>query len=110
MEKLKIYLMCAAAMSSAFMVEKMKESAKEKGIDVEIDCHPQVRYRNFDYTDVSYVLLAPQVKASKVDVEKYIREKGLNVPVGVIPMQDYGLMRGDKVLQVVLDEMNYMIN
>lgn len=103
MRKLKLVILCASAMSSAFIVESMLDVAPKLDIDLEAECYASLRYRYYDYSNVDYVLLAPQVKGQKDDVEKYIREKGLDIPVGLIPMRDYGLMRGDKVLNMVIE-------
>jgi PTS system cellobiose-specific IIB component len=105
MGKLKVVILCASAMSSAFIVEAMLKKAPEMKIDLDAECYASLRYRYYDYSNVDFVLLAPQVKGQKDDVEKFIREKGLAVPVALIPMRDYGLMRGDKILQFVIDSL-----
>jgi PTS system cellobiose-specific IIB component len=105
MKKLKVVILCASAMSSAFIVESMKEKAPGMEIDLDAECFASLRYRYYDYTHTDFVLLAPQVKGQKNDVEIFIREKKLTVPVAVIPMRDYGLMRGDNVLKFVIDSL-----
>ena len=64
----RIMLACAAGMSTSMLVAKMQKAAQEKGLDTEIFAVP----------------------ASEA------QSKG--VPVGVIPMMDYGMMNGAKVL------------
>jgi PTS system cellobiose-specific IIB component len=105
MRKVKVVILCAAAMSSAFIVESMAEKAPQMDIDLDAECYASLRYRYYDYSKADFVLLAPQVKGQKEDVEKFIREKGFTVPVAVIPMRDYGLMRGDNILQFVIDSL-----
>ena len=51
-----------------------------------------------DHPDV--LLLGPQVRYLEGDFKK-----SLTIPVAVIDMQDYGLMKGDRVLQTALDLM-----
>ncbi|MEK0405091.1 PTS sugar transporter subunit IIB, partial [Lactiplantibacillus plantarum] len=46
------------------------------------------------------LLLGPQVRYLESDFKKT-----LTIPVAVINMQDYGLMKGDHVLQTALDLM-----
>jgi len=40
----KILLLCAAGMSTSLLVTKMKNSAKEKGIEVEIEACPVEKF------------------------------------------------------------------
>jgi PTS system cellobiose-specific IIB component len=46
---------------------------------------------------VDVVLLGPQVRFMEADFKKKMEPKG--IPVGVIPMADYGMMNGAKVLE-----------
>ena len=53
-----------------------------------------------DYVEkqhVDVVLLGPQVRFMEADFKKKMEPKG--IPVGVIPMADYGMMNGAKVLE-----------
>lgn len=45
---------------------------------------------------IDVVLLGPQVRFMEADFKKKMEPKG--IPVGVIPMSDYGMMNGAKVL------------
>ncbi|MDD6386431.1 PTS sugar transporter subunit IIB, partial [Lactobacillus equicursoris] len=47
--------------------------------------------------EINCVLLGPQVGYMKADFEKKL--EGTGIPMGVIPMQDYGMMNGKKVLE-----------
>ena len=52
-----------------------------------------------DYAEkqhIDVVLLGPQVRFMEADFKKKMEPKG--IPVGVIPMADYGMMNGAKVL------------
>ena len=94
---LKILLICSAGMSTSFMVEKMKKSAQNKGIEVEISAIPDataVEYVN----KVDLVLLGPQVRY----LEKNMKELFGATPVSVIDMVSYGTMNGEKVLEGAL--------
>lgn len=98
---INILLVCSAGMSTSFLVEKMKKSATEKGIDVTITASPEASAKDFlDNTDV--LLLGPQVKY----LEAQMKELFNNVPVGVINMVDYGMMNGPKVLDYALELIN----
>ena len=95
----RIRLFCAAGFSTGMIVKKMDDAAKDKNIDVDIKACPQGKLdSNIDDADVA--LLGPQV-AYTLENSRVICDKK-NVPVGVIPMADYGLMNGDGVLKFAL--------
>ena len=94
----KILLLCAAGMSTSLMVKKMTEAAEKKGIEVEIKAIGLEKFQeNLDTYDV--FLLGPQVKYKKAELEKIAATVGKKVEVNTV---DYGMMRGDKVLDFAL--------
>ncbi|WP_017211269.1 PTS sugar transporter subunit IIB [Clostridium beijerinckii] len=94
-----IRLFCAAGMSTSLLVNKMKEAAKNKGIDVDIEAFPESQMdKNIEGVDVA--LLGPQVGYTLNKAKKICEPKG--IPVDVIPMVDYGMMNGKKVLDFAL--------
>lgn len=94
-----IMLACAAGMSTSLLVERMKQAASAKGKDYDIfakstsDIDSQLSSSN--KPDV--LLLGPQVGYMKAEVKSKTDAAG--VPMDVINMTDYGMMRGDKVLE-----------
>ncbi|GIM30212.1 PTS sugar transporter subunit IIB [Clostridium polyendosporum] len=95
----KIALFCAAGMSTSMLVSKMRKAAEVKGIEVEIDAHPESQMaKHLDGLNVA--LLGPQVGYILPKAKKVCDEKG--VPVAVIPTVDYGMMNGEKVLAFAL--------
>ncbi len=95
----RIKLFCAAGMSTSVLVNKMKEAAKEKNIDVEINAFPEGQMdKHLDSMDVA--LLGPQVAYTLGKAKKLCEPKG--IPIEVIPMVDYGMMNGPKVLELAL--------
>lgn len=94
-----IKLFCAAGMSTSVLVNKMKEAAKAEGIEAEIEAFPESQMaKHLDSMDVA--LLGPQVGYTLPKAKKLCAEK--NIPVDVIPMVDYGMMNGAKVLDFAL--------
>lgn len=93
----KILLVCSAGMSTSLMVNKMKESAKEKGLEVEIwavaDAEADSNIQNADI-----MMLGPQVRF----LESKMKEIAGDKPVVVIDMVAYGTMNGAKVLEQAL--------
>lgn len=94
-----IKLFCASGMSTSVLVNKMKDAAKAKGVEVDIAAFPESQMdKHLDSMDVA--LLGPQVGYRLANAKALCSPKG--VPVEVIPMVDYGMMNGAKVLDLAL--------
>ena len=96
----KILLVCSAGMSTSLLVNKMKEAAKAKGIEVWIDALP-VAESSSAIDGVAIVLLGPQVRFQKSNVEKLVDGR---IPVEVIDMRLYGTMNGKAILEDALSK------
>ena len=100
MKMLKIKLFCAGGMSTSILVKKMLEAAAKKGIEVEIGAYPEAQMdKETENCDIA--LLGPQVGYRLKAAEQICNPK--NILVGVIPMVDYGMMNGEKVLEFALN-------
>lgn len=95
----KIMLCCSAGMSTSMLVRKMVEAAKERDLSVKIDAYGVSEF-DIQYPQYQVVLLGPQVKY----MLKNLSEKAAtqNIPVQAIDTMDYGMQRGDKVLDYAL--------
>lgn len=90
---MNIMLSCCAGMSTSMLVEKMKEAAASQGKDYTIwACPIESISRDIDKCDV--ILLGPQVRMEKSNVEKIAKGK----PVDVIKPMDYGRLNGAAVV------------
>lgn len=98
---IKIVLFCAAGMSTSVLVSKMREAAVKKGIEASIDAYPESSLRNKLEEGIDVALLGPQVRYKLTSAKSLCSEKG--VPVDVINSMDYGMMKGDKVLEFALE-------
>ena len=98
---MKIILACAAGMSTSMLVERMKESADQKGMELEIDAVPVSSLSaHTEGTDI--ILLGPQVSY----MEDRVAADYPAIPVRVIEMLDYGMMNGEKVLADALSQIS----
>ncbi|CAM3930453.1 MULTISPECIES: PTS sugar transporter subunit IIB [Vibrio] len=93
----KIMLCCSAGMSTSILVKKMLVEAEKRELPVDIKAFGT---SDFDEQVKNYevVLLGPQVKYMLPDLKK--RANG--IPVEPINISDYGMQRGDKVLDFAL--------
>lgn len=91
----KILLVCSAGMSTSMLVKKMQDTANKEGKDYEVEALA-LSEAETKVDEVDVILLGPQVRFQKVQVEKVANGK---VPVDVIDMQQYGMMDGEGVLK-----------
>lgn len=93
----KILLVCSAGMSTSFMVNKMKDAAKARGIEAEIWAVADAEAAaNIEKADI--MMLGPQVRFLESKMKGIAGDK----PVTVIDMVAYGSMNGEKVLDQAL--------
>lgn len=95
----KIFLCCAAGMSTSMLVAKMKQSAASRDITVEITAVPVSDFEQI-VIEADVILLGPQVKFQLQSLASAAAPHG--VPVAAIDMMQYGSMQGDKVLDYAL--------
>ncbi|MCJ1779262.1 PTS sugar transporter subunit IIB [Mammaliicoccus sciuri] len=91
----KILLVCSAGMSTSMLVKKMQDTAIKEGKDYEVEALA-LSEAETKVDEVDVILLGPQVRFQKAQVEKVANGK---VPVDVIDMQQYGMMDGEGVLK-----------
>lgn len=94
----KVYLFCAAGMSTSLLVNKMNDAVKAKGVELFIEAHP-VSAINTMGKEADVILLGPQVRYKLNDVKKQYPDR----PVEVIEMRMYGTMNGAAVVDRVLE-------
>ncbi|MFV8814203.1 PTS sugar transporter subunit IIB [Aerococcus urinaeequi] len=96
-----IMLVCASGMSTSLLVSKMKKAAEEKGVDAEIFAvSASDADNNLANKDIDVLLLGPQVKYMEKEFAGKLADS--DTKLAVINMQDYGMMKGEKVLNEVL--------
>lgn len=96
----KIYLFCSAGMSTSMLASKMQDVAKANNLPVEVKAFSHSKIEQIvAEQNPDVILLGPQVKhLYKETAENYQS----TCPVAVIDADDYGMMRGDKVLKSAL--------
>lgn len=95
----KILLVCDLGMSTSLIVKKMKESAIQKKLDVEIEAKGLQNFKE-QLAQFDCAMLGPQI-AYKLESCQEIG-KHLNKPVVAIDMMSYGMADGEKILEQAL--------
>lgn len=96
----KIYLFCAAGMSTSLLVNKMKEAAKEVNLECEIEAFP-VSEVSRKGVEADCILVGPQVRFELKKIISVYPDK----PVEAIDMLLYGTMDGKGVLNQAMKAM-----
>lgn len=91
----KIILLCANGMSTGMLMNKMRDAAAKSGYECTINAHA-VSQAQTAAADADCVLIGPQVRYEKANVQKLLP----NIPVEVIEMTAYGRLDGAKVLDM----------
>ncbi|WEV43575.1 PTS sugar transporter subunit IIB [Lactobacillus sp. ESL0684] len=111
MAKINIMLNCNQGMSTSLLVTKMQEAAKSQALDANIfACAASEADKYIENGDIDCILLGPQVKYMKDDFinnkAKGAGKNGKDIPVDVINIQDYGMMKGKEVLNKAISLIN----
>jgi len=91
-----IVLCCAAGMSTSMLVQRMKDAAQKKGVEVTSKAVAVAEFKD-NIATADIVLLGPQVKYEQAKLQA--QADPLGKKVAVIDMMDYGMMKGDAVLE-----------
>ena len=96
---LRILLACAGGMSTSLLMNKMKEEADQRGIEVSVDAVGEKTIGNH-IGNFDVLLLGPQVRYVLKNVQDVVGDKA---PFDVIDMRDYGTMNGKNVFQNAME-------
>jgi PTS system cellobiose-specific IIB component len=90
-------------MSTSMLVDNMADVAKKRGIELSVEALPfDNAGSRLEKTDI--LLLGPQIKHM---LPKFQSKYGEGIPViSVIDFRDYGLVRGEKILDESLESLN----
>ncbi|MGF1909847.1 PTS sugar transporter subunit IIB [Vibrio kasasachensis] len=97
---MKIFLCCAAGMSTSMLVTKMEKAAEDKGIDCRISAHSIAEFDEC-IVECDVCLVAPQVKFKYEDFKH--EAEAIGKCCGLIDMMSYGMLNGDAVLTQAID-------
>ncbi|MEZ8819566.1 PTS sugar transporter subunit IIB [Vibrio sp. 10N.222.54.A1] len=100
---INILLCCAAGMSTSMVVNKMKQSAAAKGIEAHIEAVGLDEFES-NLPNFDCVLLGPQIKYKLNDFKEIA--DAANKPISVMNQMDYGMMKGEKILNDAITMLN----
>lgn len=92
-----IILACFAGMSTSLLVKKVEDAAKKRSLDLTIKALP-VSSNLSDFESADLILLGPQARYMLEELQNNLP----NIPIASIPMDTYGSMNGDKIIDLAL--------
>lgn len=92
-----IILACFAGMSTSLLVKKVEDAAKKRSFDLTIQALPASSNPS-DFESADIILLGPQARYMIEELQNNLP----NIPIASIPMDTYGSMNGDKILDLAL--------
>ncbi|MEA5026407.1 MAG: PTS sugar transporter subunit IIB [Erysipelotrichaceae bacterium] len=98
----KIVLLCAAGMSTSLLVTKMRDVAKNEGLECTINAY-SLGEEHHVIPDADIVLLGPQVRYSV----KKLQQAYPNKIIESIEMRAYGMMDGAAVMKFVKEKITF---
>ena len=101
---LHVRLFCGAGMSTSLLARRMQDYADAQGVEVMVDARPVSAIKQSSVEQLRELacgLLGPQVAFEFNLLAPKMAEAG--VPFAAIPMMDYGMVNGAKVMQQALD-------
>lgn len=99
---MKILLICNAGMSTGIMQMKLEEQAQLQLVSAEIEAIP-ISEIEMNLVGCDAILLGPQVRFAMQDIQNMVKD----IPVITIEVQDFGLMRADKVWKQVMEALHH---
>lgn len=96
---MKIKLFCAMGMSTGMLVRNMHKVATERGIEIDIQACNEGKLSDY-CGEMDVALLGPQVSYTYKKNEVICSNH--NIPIAIIPMTDYAMLDGKKVLDLAI--------
>ncbi|WP_080146684.1 PTS sugar transporter subunit IIB [Marinilactibacillus piezotolerans] len=97
-----IMLVCTAGVSTSKLVSNMRTAADDRGIEADIFAvSPNEADGYLSSKDIDVLLLGPQVKFLKDQIQEKVSSK--NIPVEIIDMRNFENMNGEAVLDKALE-------
>ncbi|TCP31211.1 PTS system cellobiose-specific IIB component [Scopulibacillus darangshiensis] len=100
MTEKNILLVCGGGASSGFMAQNIRKAAKKRNIELNVIARSESEVDEY-VNDIHVLLIGPHLKYMEEDLKTKVQP--YNIPVAVIPQNIYGLMDGNKGLDLILE-------
>ncbi len=100
MKELKIMLCCGAGMSSGMLAKKARKAAQKRGMEIEIAAKSESEVHHH-FQNIDLLFLGPHFASHQEQFQRL--GKPFGVPVLVIPRDIYGMLDGEKLIDLALE-------
>lgn len=94
-----ILLICGSGASSGFMAQSIRKAAKKRGLELNVNARSDSELDEY-LPDIDVLLIGPHFRFIEPEVKEKAAPYG--VPVEVLDQSIYGVLDGDKALDLVL--------
>lgn len=98
---IKMVICCASSITTNVLVSKVIKACEEQKFNAQVLALPETMITK--EIDADIILLAPQIRYTKTEVEKIVNNK---IPVVVIDNIDFAMINGDAVVEAARKILN----
>lgn len=104
MKKIHVLLCCGAGMSSGFLAQKTRQSAKKQQLDLQIEARSESEVAQYLAT-IDMLMLGPHYAASLENFQAMAQP--YNIPVMIIPQTIYATLDGAGMVDLILETVQH---
>ncbi|MEH7493635.1 PTS sugar transporter subunit IIB [Neobacillus niacini] len=95
-----ILLVCGGGASSGFMAQNIRKAAKKRNVELNVIARSESEVDEY-LNEINVLLIGPHLKYMEEDLQEKV--SAYNIPAAVIPQTIYGLLDGNKGLDLILE-------
>jgi cellobiose PTS system EIIB component len=95
-----ILLVCSGGASSGFMAQNIRKAAKKRNMELNVIARSESEVDEY-LNEIHVLLIGPHLKYMEEDLQSKVAPH--NIPAAVIPQTIYGLLDGNKGLDLILE-------
>jgi cellobiose PTS system EIIB component len=95
-----ILLVCGGGASSGFMAQNIRKAAKKRNVELNVIARSESEVDEY-LNEINVLLIGPHLKYMEEDLQEKVSP--YNIPAAVIPQTIYGLLDGNKGLDLILE-------
>ncbi|MDQ0175245.1 PTS sugar transporter subunit IIB [Bacillus chungangensis] len=100
MDKKNVLLVCGGGASSGFMAQNIRKAAKKRNIDIDVMARSESEIEDY-INEIDVLLIGPHLKYMEADLRAKVEP--YHIPAAVIDQSVYGLLDGNKGLDLILE-------
>jgi len=100
MTEKNILLICGGGASSGFMAQNIRKAAKKRNVELNVMARSESEVDEY-LNEINALLIGPHLQYMEDDLKSKV--KPYNIPAVVIPQTIYGLLDGNKGLDLILE-------